>query len=799
MKDSTINDRRVDLRFNLILFGFFALVGLAGWFGFVQIRRELLDEQIALNTARTDSLARRVDQWLVTRKTEISTLANTPLIRSMDWAQAGPFLKAKHEQMPWFYIFAHINPDGTYYNSKVDFAKGQNLSDRAHFKAAMEGRVYASDPVNSRTLKADIVAVTSPIFRTDAKEAEIIGVFGGMIDTSTIVQELSKFSNGPDSYAFAINSTGVVIAHPDAKRRGNINTNAVSLQKDEDPGLRAVGVQMLEGQPGWTRTKVDGRDVYVHFKPIQEARWYIATVTDAGFVQKNLLAVDALGVFALVLLCMAVAMVVRYRRQEFRMLSQQREVIEEKSRAKSIFLANMSHELRTPLNGILGYSQILMQREAADDVARRHLQIIQSSGQHLLSLINRILDLSKIEAGRIELEPRPVDLNNLLVDLTRLFDIEKTKYSAAFRWSIAPELDRVVSLDPDKLKQIVTNVVVNAFKYGKGSEVSLSATATGTPQQPSVRIEVRDAGVGMTAEQVKRAFIPFEQVDKNSEGAGLGLAIVNELTRLMGGTVDIDSEPGRGTTVVIEIPFQEASGELAATLTGGRGLPTGVRQGKPRVLVVDDNPTNVNFLVDLLQMAGFEPQGCASVDEALQVFAAQPVDMIITDLVMPERDGFDLIQTVRAGQRAPDTPIIVASASAFPGDQVRASAVGASGFLPKPVDATALLDKMATLLKIDYVYRDQVPAEQATAAAGTAAPAVDLAALLRDPGARERVDQLRQAAEVGQLMRVEALLRETPDAALRQALQQLLAGAIHEQDAELVVQRLTLPAQPEAA
>jgi signal transduction histidine kinase len=376
--------------------------------------------------------------------------------------------------MPWFYIFAHINPDGSYYNSKVDFAKGQNLSDRAHFKAALAGRVYASDPVNSRTLNADIVAVTSPIYRSDAKGSDIIGVFGGMIDTSTIVQELSRFSHGPRSYAFAINSSGIAIAHPDAARRGNINTKEISLLKDSDPGLKATVEAMLERRTGWLLTRVDGQEVYASFAPIAEANWTIATVADAQFMRGGIRIVDYLGIAAFAVLCLIALMVVRFRRIELATLRRQREAVEEKSRAKSAFLANMSHELRTPLNGILGYTQILLQREGRDDTARRHLQVIQSSGQHLLSLINRILDLSKIEAGKVELEPRPVDLPSLLQDLVRIYDIEKARFGAAFTWHWPADLSRVVVLDPEKLKQIVTNVVVNAFKYGNRSEVRLS-------------------------------------------------------------------------------------------------------------------------------------------------------------------------------------------------------------------------------------------------------------------------------------------------------------------------------------
>ena len=162
----------------------------------------------------------------------------------MDWKQSGPFVKGKHTQMPWFYIFAHINPDGSYYNSKVDFAKGKNLKDRAHVKAALQGRVYASDPVVSRTLGTDIVAVTSPIYQNDSDGAPIIGVFGGMIDTQTINDELAAFRNGPDSYAIALTSGGIAISHPDAARRGNINTKAYSLREDNDPGLSELAKKM---------------------------------------------------------------------------------------------------------------------------------------------------------------------------------------------------------------------------------------------------------------------------------------------------------------------------------------------------------------------------------------------------------------------------------------------------------------------------------------------------------------------------------------------------------------------------
>jgi CheY-like chemotaxis protein/nitrogen-specific signal transduction histidine kinase len=478
-------------------------------------------------------------------------------------------------------------------------------------------------------------------------------------------------------------------------------------------------------------------------------------------------------------------LVLRFRRQEFQTLNQRREISEEKSRAKSVFLANMSHELRTPLNGILGYAQILLQRDGADATARRHVQAILSSGQHLLSMINRILDLSKIEAGRIELEPRPVDLPSLLQDLVRLFDIEKSKYGASFAAEFSLGQHAVAVLDPERFKQILINLVVNGFKYGRQSLVRLEVAVREGQPKPVLVVRVSDGGIGMSAEQVSQAFVPFEQVNKTSEGAGLGLAIVSELVHMMGGTISIDSTPGQGTTFSVTLPFEAAAPEMAVLMSSERGMPSGLRDARPRILVVDDNPTNVQFLVDLLQMVGFEVHSATGVTEALAAHAARPFDLVITDLVMPERDGFDLIHAIRCGPHAPQTPIIVASASAFPGDQVRSAAAGANAFVPKPVESLALLQKMAGLLKIEYLY-PQAQADTPSPGHG----GQPLRDALASADTRTLMQSLRDAAELGQIRRVETLIGQITDAGLQRALLEVLATALKEQDSELVLKRL---------
>jgi CheY-like chemotaxis protein/anti-sigma regulatory factor (Ser/Thr protein kinase) len=340
-------------------------------------------------------------------------------------------------------------------------------------------------------------------------------------------------------------------------------------------------------------------------------------------------------------------------------------------------------------------------------------------------------------------------------------------------------------LDPERFKQIVINLVVNGFKYGRQSLVQLSVAVREDQRQPVLVMQVSDGGIGMSAEQVSQAFVPFEQVNKTSEGAGLGLAIVSELVSLMGGAITIDSTPGQGTRVSVTLPFEAAAPEMAVLMSSERGMPCGLLEGRPRILVVDDNPTNVQFLVDLLQMVGFEVHSATGVTQALAAHAQRPFDLVITDLVMPDRDGFDLIRAIRSGTHAPHTPIIVASASAFAGDQVRSTAAGANAFVPKPVESLTLLQKIAGLLRIEYRYA-QTPSEAPASSQGVQ----HLREALGQPQARALVQDIRDAAELGQIRRVEALIGQISDTALQRTLLDALGAALKEQDSELVLKRL---------
>lgn len=775
------------------LIGFFLLfvvVSSLGYYGYNSIRNNLVQEQIELNIAETRALEARISRWLERRKTEISTLANTPVVRSMDWSKSGPFLKQKHVTMPWFYIFAHINPDGTYYNSKVDFAEGKNLSDRAHFLASIEGRVYASDPVVSRTLGTDIVAVTSPIYRTDETTSDIIGVFGGMIDTTTILEELARFENGKNSYAFALNSTGVVISHPDINRMGNINTKADSLTADQDPGLSTVAMKMLEGREGWQRLKIDGQDAFVTFTPVSQADWYLATVTDASHVNSQLKAVNFAAFFFAMVLMSTFYMVLRLRNSEAQRLETEKSVVEEKNRAKSNFLANVSHELRTPLNAVIGYSDLLQADKQLTPAARNRVEAINKSGKHLLSLINRILDLAKVEAGRLELDKRPVQVQALIRDTAKSLEIAAQRYPTTFSTSIEIPKDLRASVDTDKIIQVINNLTTNAFKYGGSGHVTLAAfIRQQTDGTATLNVNIVDQGIGMSPEEMAKVFNEFEQIDAKSSGLGLGLAIVKQLVNLMNGDIKISSEVGEGTSVIVELPLQltDLENERAHDKKfDGSFMIDGMGYS---VLVIDDNEDNSALMRDLYTSSNFKVTVARDGEAGLNLFHKHSFDLVLTDLVMPKKNGFDVIKTIRAHKTKSHVPIIVASASAFATDKSASLDAGANAFMAKPVDLKSVLRTTCQLLQIDITQLSNDPISlEAKLEADTL---IKTESIILDQDDFKNASQLIELAEVGRLTEIKSLMNEAKSQGLK-SLGALLEDDLENLDAEGVIKKVQL-------
>lgn len=414
----------------------------------------------------------------------------------------------------------------------------------------------------------------------------------------------------------------------------------------------------------------NGRIVQVRFREMSEGRW------------------------------VAISVDITEQRQREKELEAARKAAEAANEAKSAFLANISHEIRTPLNGILGMARMLSQADLPPE-QQGQAKAIAESGQMLMDLLNDVLDLSKVEAGRMDIAPREGDLGEVMRGLRQLWHPVAADKGLVLSLMLDADLPRRLIFDPVRVRQCVNNLISNAIKFTDRGRVELAvAIADDADGVPQVSVEVRDTGVGMTAETLKRLFVPFCQGDNSTSrqfaGTGLGLSITRRLARLMGGDATAESRLGEGslfrlTFRVERLTVAGADGSAEAdaarlALRESRGL---------RVLLVDDH--QVNRKVASLYL---EPYGCAITEaangrEALRHLGAAPFDVVLLDIHMPVMDGPETIAAIReADEPWREVPVLALTADAMSGDRERYLALGMDGYVSKPIAERELVGEI---------------------------------------------------------------------------------------------------------
>ncbi|NES84328.1 MAG: response regulator [Moorea sp. SIO2B7] len=482
---------------------------------------------------------------------------------------------------------------------------------------------------------------------------------------------------------------------------------------------------MVDNQRNIELVQLNGDLVYIAYVPLRHANWSIALVIPRQNIESDLKPLNIMVIVIAALACAMIAVLWRVQSFEQTQLKKSKEAADTANKAKSEFLANMSHELRTPLNAILGFTQLMLRDSSLRRQDRENLGIISRSGEHLLSLINDVLDMSKIEAGRITLNPHNFDLYRLLDTIKEIFDLKADSKGLELIFERTADVPQYVQTDEKKLRQVLINLLSNAFKFTEEGGVYVSLTKKQSSRHVHLDtrdnnelisddycllITVRDTGLGIAPHEIDRLFEAFVQTEtgrKSQKGTGLGLPISRQFVQLMGGELTVSSKLGEGTIFQFEIEVKQVEEtEIESQQPTRKIIALAPDQPTYRILIVDDRWTNRQLLLKMLVPLGFEVREAENGQEAIEVWDNWEPHLIWMDMRMPVMDGYEATKQIKSHLKGQATVIIALTASTFEEERAVVLSAGCDDFVRKPFQDAKIFAKMSEFLGVCYVYED---------------------------------------------------------------------------------------------